>query len=107
MTTRTKLTIAIVITCAVCQLALLASAAATSDQTGKTLLDSTETTVTCQYPDRWTNPPGGCDNSDLAVPECIKAMSSQAAEQACIAAQTASPTPADSAPAVADEDSGK
>lgn len=38
----------------------------------------------CQYPDRWTNPPGGCDNSDPAVPECIKAMYSQAAEKACI-----------------------
>ncbi len=39
----------------------------------------------CQYPGRWTNPPGGCDNSDPAVPECIRAMESQAAEAKCIA----------------------
>lgn len=39
----------------------------------------------CQYPDRWTNPADGCDNSDPAVPECIKAMYSKAAEDACIA----------------------
>ena len=40
----------------------------------------------CQYPDRWTNPPNGCDNSDPAVPECIKAFSTKAGEDACIAA---------------------
>lgn len=40
----------------------------------------------CQYPDRWSNPVDGCDNSDPAVPECIKAISSQEQEQACIAA---------------------
>lgn len=39
----------------------------------------------CQYPDRWTNPVDGCDNSDPAVPECIKDMYSEAAEKACIA----------------------
>ena len=39
----------------------------------------------CQYPDRWSNPADGCDNSDPAVPECIKAMATQAGEQACIA----------------------
>lgn len=39
----------------------------------------------CQYPDRWSNPADGCDNSDPAVPECIKASSTQAGEQACIA----------------------
>ena len=38
----------------------------------------------CQYPDRWSNPVDGCDNSDPAVPECIKGMSTQAQEQACI-----------------------
>ena len=38
----------------------------------------------CQYPDRWSNPEDGCDNSDPAVPECIKEMYSQAAEQQCI-----------------------
>jgi hypothetical protein len=26
----------------------------------------------CQYPDRETNPPNGCDNSDPACPETIK-----------------------------------
>ena len=38
----------------------------------------------CQYPDRWSNPKDGCDNSDPAVPECIKAAYTQASEQACI-----------------------
>lgn len=40
----------------------------------------------CQYPDRWSNPPDGCDNSDPAVPECIKASFSQESENACISA---------------------
>lgn len=40
----------------------------------------------CQYPDRWTNPVDGCDNSDPAVPECIKAFSTQQGEADCIAA---------------------
>lgn len=40
----------------------------------------------CQYPDRWTNPADGCDNSDPAVPECIKDFSTKAGEDACIAA---------------------
>jgi len=40
----------------------------------------------CQYPERWSNPVDGCDNSDPAVPECIKAIHTQEAEQACIAA---------------------
>lgn len=39
----------------------------------------------CQYPDRWSNPPGGCDNSDPAVPECIKAFSTEQGEKDCIA----------------------
>lgn len=39
----------------------------------------------CQYPERWTNPANGCDNSDPAVPECIKAAYSQESEAACIA----------------------
>lgn len=39
----------------------------------------------CQYPDRWTNPPNGCDNSDPAVPECIKAFSTEQGEKDCIA----------------------
>jgi hypothetical protein len=38
----------------------------------------------CQYPYRWSNPENGCDNSDPAVPECIKGMSTQAEEKACI-----------------------
>lgn len=40
----------------------------------------------CQYPERWTNPADGCDNTDPAVPECTKSMYSQEAEKACIAA---------------------
>lgn len=48
----------------------------------------------CQYPDRWSNPPGGCDNSDPAVPECIKAFSTKEGEDACIAAFTAQNQPA-------------
>lgn len=47
----------------------------------------------CQYPDRWSNPPGGCDNSDPAVPECIKAFSTKAGEDACIAAFVAEHEP--------------
>ena len=38
----------------------------------------------CQYPDRWSNPVNGCDNSDPAVPECIKSAFSKQSEQACI-----------------------
>lgn len=40
--------------------------------------------TSCQYPERWSNPADGCDNSDPAVPECIKAASTQAGEQQCI-----------------------
>lgn len=47
----------------------------------------------CQYPDRWTNPPGGCDNSDPAVPECIKDFSTKEGEEACIAAFVAANQP--------------
>lgn len=50
----------------------------------------------CQYPDRWTNPVNGCDNSDPAVPECIKDFSTEAGEKACIdafVAEHAEPTP--------------
>ena len=39
----------------------------------------------CQYPDRWSNPVDGCDNSDPAVPECIKSFSTKESEDACIA----------------------
>lgn len=39
----------------------------------------------CQYPDRWSNPVDGCDNSDPAVPECIKAFSTEQGEKDCIA----------------------
>lgn len=39
----------------------------------------------CQYPDRWSNPANGCDNSDPAVPECIKAFITKEGEEACIA----------------------
>lgn len=44
----------------------------------------------CQYPDRWSNPVDSCDNSDPAVPECIKSFSTKAGEDACIAAFVAS-----------------
>lgn len=47
----------------------------------------------CQYPDRWSNPPGGCDNSDPAVPECIKDFSTKEGEEACIAAFVAANQP--------------
>ncbi|HRJ06890.1 MAG TPA: hypothetical protein PK911_05085 [Candidatus Saccharibacteria bacterium] len=40
----------------------------------------------CQYPNRWSNPVDGCDNSDPAVPECTKVWDTQKAEQDCIAA---------------------
>lgn len=40
----------------------------------------------CQYPYRWTNPANGCDNSDPAVPECIKEFSTEQGEKDCIAA---------------------
>ena len=43
----------------------------------------------CQYPERWSNPVDGCDNSDPAVPECIKGITTKEAEDACIAAFTA------------------
>lgn len=49
---------------------------------------------TCQYPDRWTNPVDGCDNSDPAVPECIKAASTEQGEKDCIAYYTAQHQPA-------------
>lgn len=38
----------------------------------------------CQYPYRWTNPVNGCDNSDPAVPECIKAFDTEQGEKDCI-----------------------
>lgn len=47
----------------------------------------------CQYPDRWSNPVNGCDNSDPAVPECIKAAYSKESEDACIAAYVAQQQP--------------
>lgn len=57
----------------------------------------------CQYPGRWSNPVDGCDNSDPAVPECIKAIHTQEAEQACIAAfvkahETPAPEPVATTP---------
>jgi len=57
----------------------------------------------CQYPDRWTNPADGCDNSDPAVPECIKSFSTKAGEDACIAAFVAQhEQPVTTAPAKAE-----
>lgn len=67
----------------------------------------------CQYPDRWTNPVDSCDNSDPAVPECIKAFSTKAGEDACIAAFVAEheqPAPIETvtpAPAKVSECGGK
>lgn len=46
----------------------------------------------CQYPDRLSNPPGGCDNSDPACGEIAKGATSCPGDQ--------QPTPP-SAPAVA------
>lgn len=37
----------------------------------------------CQYPNRWSNPSDGCDNTDPAVPECV-GYPTQKAEQDCI-----------------------
>ena len=54
----------------------------------------------CQYPDRWSNPADGCDNTDPAVPECIKAFSTKAGEDACIAAFVAQHEPAATTPTV-------
>lgn len=54
----------------------------------------------CQYPDRWSNPADGCDNSDPAVPECIKSFSTKAGEDACIAAFVAQHEPAPTTPTV-------
>lgn len=57
----------------------------------------------CQYPDRWSNPADGCDNSDPAVPECIKAAFTQESEQACIAEfvkQHTQPEPVSTTPAI-------
>jgi len=67
----------------------------------------------CQYPDRWSNPADGCDNSDPAVPECIKAAFTKESEDACIAAfvaQHEQPAPVIqpiTAPTVAPECGGK
>lgn len=38
----------------------------------------------CQYPNRWSNPVDGCDNSDPAVPECVGKGTTEAEERACI-----------------------
>lgn len=61
----------------------------------------------CQYPDRWSNPVDGCDNSDPAVPECIKAWSTKAGEDACIAAFVAQNNPNPAQPVEAAQCGGK
>ena len=61
----------------------------------------------CQYPDRWSNPVDGCDNSDPAVPECIKAFSTKAGEDACIAQFVAQNNQTNPAPVKATECGGK
>lgn len=58
----------------------------TGTETAGRCADKPFTHENCQYPDRWTNPVDGCDNSDPAVPECIKSFSTKAGEDACIAA---------------------
>ena len=61
----------------------------------------------CQYPDRTTNPPDGCDNSDPANPYCaVKGLPEDCQEQT----QPAPTTPATTvtpAPAKATECGGK
>jgi hypothetical protein len=57
----------------------------------------------CQYPDRWTNPAEGCDNSDPAVPECIKSFSTEAGEKACIDAFVKANNPQAPAPITSDQ----
>lgn len=54
------------------QLATIETTAAAFDHSG------------CQYPDRWSNPEGGCDNTDPAIPECLEEMSTQQGEVACV-----------------------
>lgn len=54
----------------------------------------------CQYPERWSNPADACDNSDPAVPECIKAFSTKEAEDACIASFVAQHEPTAITPTV-------
>jgi hypothetical protein len=61
----------------------------------------------CQYPDRWSNPVDGCDNSDPAVPECIKAFSTKEGEDACIAAFVAAQQPNPAQPPQAAQCGGK
>ncbi len=51
-----------------------------AQQAGATAFDHSN----CQYPQRWSNPPNACDNSDPAVPECIKGIFTEAEEKACI-----------------------
>lgn len=58
----------------------------TGQETEGRCADKPFTHEDCQYPDRWTNPVDGCDNSDPAVPECIKSFSTKVGEDACIAA---------------------
>lgn len=68
----------------------------TGNETQGRCADKPFTHEYCQYPDRWSNPVDGCDNSDPAVPECIKAFSTKAGEDACIAefvAQHEQPAP--------------
>jgi len=58
----------------------------TGNETAGRCADKLFSHENCQYPDRWSNPIDGCDNSDPAVPECIKAFSTKEGEDACIAA---------------------
>jgi len=70
--------------------------AKTQPQPAQAAQDSTFDHSNCQYPDRWSNPVDGCDNTDPAVPECIKYFSTKEGEDACIAdfvAQHQQPAP--------------
>lgn len=45
------------------------------DQSGKTTYAAAQPVFdhsNCQYPNRLSNPPDGCDNTDPARPECMK-----------------------------------
>jgi len=80
---------------------LVAAPAQTRTQPARAAQPATFDHSSCQYPDRWSNPVEGCDNSDPAVPECIKEFSTKAGEEACIAAfvaQQGQPAPKPSKP---------
>lgn len=56
----------------------------------------------CQYPDRTTNPPGGCDNTDPCDPANVKGGSGD-----CLVQPTSLETPVTSTPDYTSEMGGK